>query len=88
MKHSSRLSKRNWQASRVKMKKALFLFTVLVLAVLLVGGCTKGPNYQYPTGYAAYGQPGQPNPYVGAGCAVEGPDAVTVIDVSEPALAA
>ena len=71
------------------MKKILVLLAVLVLVALLIFGCTRGPNYNYPTGDAAYGQPSQPyqGGYVGGGCAVSGPYAEP-IDLSEPIAAA
>ena len=64
---------------------------ILVLVALLIFGCTRGQNYNYPVGNAAYGQQGQPSPYqggyIGGGCAVAGPDAGP-LDVSEPIAAA
>lgn len=71
------------------MKRALVLMAILVLMSLLVFGCTRN-NYQYPTGYAAYGQQPQQVPQqqgYAPGCIVAGPDA-TPIDVSEPVAAA
>ena len=58
---------------------------VLAVFALLLSGCTSGPKYNYPTGYAAYGgNPGQgggggqhqQNNYIGGGCAVDGPEHV------------
>jgi len=74
--------------TKIKMKKTMVLMAVLAIVALLVFGCTRGPNYNYPTGgYAAYGQQGQPSQgYVGGGCAVAGPDPSNV-DISEPAAA-
>lgn len=70
----------------VKMRKIIVLLAVFALATLLIFGCTK--QSQYPSGYAAYGQQGQPyQGYVGGGCAVAGPEPGNV-DVSEPAAAA
>ena len=72
-----------------KMKKRLVLLAVLVLAALLVFGCTRGGN-DYQTGYAAYGQPAQggaPQGYVGGGCAVAGPEPGNV-EISDPIAAA
>ena len=70
------------------MKKIFVLLAVLVLMALLVLGCTRGPNYNYPTSYAA-GQPqAQPQAYVGGGCAVSGPENTMPLDVSEPSMAA
>ena len=72
------------------MKKFLVLVAILVLVALFMFGCTRGPNYNYPTGASAYGQP-SPQPYqgyVGGGCAVEGPDSGMDIDFSEPIAAA
>ena len=66
------------------MKKLLVLVAILILVALLVFGCARGPNYNYPTGNVAYGQ--QQNPqyqgYVGGGCAVAGPDPVVPLDSS------
>ena len=73
------------------MKKILVLLAVLVLVTLLVFGCARGPNNQYPTGYAAYGgqqQYPQQQAYIGGGCAVDGPDMSEPLDVSEPIAAA
>ena len=53
------------------------LLVVLALASLLVFGCTKSNT----TGYAAYGQQGQQQPYVGRGCGV-----APVSDVGEAPL--
>lgn len=68
------------------MNKSLVLFVALALVVLLVLGCQK----ESTSGYAAYGQQGQQQPYVGGGCGVapvsdlgEAP-----LQVSEPSLAA
>ena len=73
------------------MKKTLVLLAILVLVALLIFGCARGPNYNYPTGYAAYGQPNQPQGgYIGGGCGVapaEDYDSLPV-DVSGTALAA
>ena len=70
----------------VKMKKFLVLMAILVVVALLILGCTK--QSQYPSGYAAYGQQGQPNQgYVGGGCAVAGPEPTT-LEISEPIAAA
>lgn len=70
------------------MRKITILLAILVLVALLVLGCTRGPNYNAPTGYAAYGQQGQPyQGYIGGGCAVAGPD-IGNVDVSEPVAAA
>jgi len=73
------------------MKKLLVLLAILVLAALLIFGCTRGQNYNYPTGVAAYGQQVQNNPYqggyVGGGCAVSGPEPGNV-DISVPSAAA
>ena len=72
------------------MKRNLLLLAVLVLAALLVFGCTRGGN-NYQSGYAAYGQPayqgGAQQGYVGGGCAVAGPEP-TGVDVSNPSPAA
>jgi len=75
----------------IKMKKILVLLAVLVLVAMMVLGCTRGPNYNYPTGNTAYGQQGQQpyqGGYVGGGCAVDGPDSGIELDVSEPIMAA
>ena len=73
------------------MKKILVLFAILVLAALLIFGCQRGTNYDYPTGYAVAQQP-QNNPYqggyVGGGCAISGSDNGMPLDVSEPIIAA
>ena len=70
----------------IKMRKIIILLAILTVVALLILGCTK--QSQYPSGYAAYGQQGQPNQgYVGGGCAVAGPD-IGNVDVSEPAAAA
>ena len=74
------------------MKKTLALMAILALAALLIFGCQNKVNSQYPTGYAAYGQAGQPNQqpnqgYVGGGCAVAGPDSSGVV-ISKTAAAA
>ena len=74
----------NWW---IKMKKTMVLLVILLLATLLVYGCTRGQNSQYPTGYAAYGQQQYPQQqaYIGGGCAVDGPDMDELpVDVSEP----
>ena len=72
--------------------KKLVLLAVLVLVALLIFGCTRGGNYNYATGAAAYGQQQQQYPqqqaYVGGGCAVAGPDLSEPLDNSEPTLAA
>jgi len=71
------------------MKKFLIVLAILVLVALLVLGCTRGPNYQYPTGYAgAGGQQQVQQGYVGGGCAVEGPEPTLGVDVSGPIAAA
>ena len=57
----------------LKMKRTLVLAAIMVLAALLVFGCSR--NNQ--TGYAAYGQQnpsGQQQGYVGGGCGVAGPE--------------
>jgi len=71
------------------MKKIFVLLTILVLVALLMLGCTRGSNYNYPTGAVAYGQPSQPaqGGYVGGGCAVSGPEPGNV-EISEPIAAA
>lgn len=71
--------------------KKFALLVVLILIALLIFGCTRGGNYNYGTGYAAYGQqqqyPQQQQAYVGGGCAVAGPDLSEPIDnSSEPSL--
>jgi hypothetical protein len=75
----------------MKMKKIMLLLVVVVLAAVFILGCTRGPNYNYPTGYAA-GQPLQQNPqyqgYVGGGCNVAGAENSMPLDVSEPSMAA
>lgn len=60
---------------------------VLVLVALLVFGCTRGND---TTGYAAYGQQGQQQAYVGGGCGVAPVSDVgdTPSQVSEPSSAA
>lgn len=73
--------------------KKFALLVVLILAALLILGCTRGGNYNYGTGAAAYGQqqqqyPQQQQAYVGGGCAVAGPDLSEPLDNSEPTLAA
>jgi|TARA_Y100000310_G_scaffold63439_2_gene58867 hypothetical protein len=74
------------------MKKLFALLAVLVLAALLIFGCARGGgDYNYATGYAAYGQQGNPyqqQGYVGGGCGVAGPDLSEPLDNSEPMLAA
>mgnify|MGYP001084345089 CR=1 FL=1 len=72
--------------------KKFALLVVLILAALLILGCTRGGNYNYGTG-AVVGQQQQPYPqqqqaYVGGGCAVAGPDLSEPLDNSEPTLAA
>lgn len=72
------------------MKRNLVLLAVLVLAALLVFGCTRdGNNYQ--SGYATYGQPayqgGAQQGYVGGGCAVAGPEPSNA-EISDPIAAA
>ena len=70
------------------MKKVVLALTLIMALSLLLMGCTSGPKYNYPTGYAAYGGGGQQggggyaqqNNYVGGGCAVSGPD--MTLDVS------
>ena len=72
------------------MKKTLALIATIALVALLIFGCQNKVNSQYPTGYAAYGQPNQQQPnqgYVGGGCAVAGPDSNGVV-ISETAAAA
>lgn len=70
------------------MRRTLVLLAVLVLAALLVFGCTRGGN-DYQTGYT--GQPtyqgGAPQGYVGGGCAVAGPEPGNV-EISDPIAAA
>ena len=69
------------------MKKTLVLVMVLALAALLVFGCARGNDY--PTGYAAYGQQGQQQPYVGGGCGVApASDSGEPLEISEPSPAA
>lgn len=48
------------------MKHKTILFAILLIGIVLLGGCTKSST----SGYAAYNsQPGQ-QPYVGGGCGV------------------
>ena len=72
------------------MRRTSVLLVVLVLAALLVFGCTRGGN-DYQAGYAAYNQPayqgGAPQGYVGGGCAVAGPEPGNV-EISDPIAAA
>ncbi len=70
----------------MRMKKAIVLTAIMVLAALLVFGCSKDNQ----TAYAAYGQQnpnGQQQGYVGGGCGVAGPENIAAPNI-EPRVAA
>ena len=67
--------------------KKIVVVAAIALLVLLLLGCTK--SYNYPTGYAAYGQQQaqQPNQgYVGGGCAVSAPEQTLTVPQAKTAV--